>query len=537
MRPDMCKYVFFALFIAASCLFVSAGDIIDDAANDFRKFSKDGDSVKARAAITMIARANNLKAAKTLLKLVQEVPKENDEMYWAALNGIASVDNAEAGQEIITFLSKNMKKPIAIDMVFILKSNPNDKMIPVMETVLKDGTIEMKELAVDYISSVESEKAVLSLINALGILGANDAVVKSRIVKILESRSGETIGDNMAAWKEWWEANKDSGGAVAVGAPAPKAKAADTAKDMLDAVRKSEVENIGRGSGEIIVIDGKCVCTNDHSFDKIQETLKQLGIPHTVVSRPDFDAESYRMDDKVAIIFNCNMYKDHCVCPTCKPSTDKNMRLFTCTGCDKHDNRNNKFSDRTIEKIRDYVANGGYIFTEDWELEEVLERAFPEYVGHTAYFNEQQVKILPEKGAAAHQYLKGVFERPVKAAQGGDDGKTMVEKPQLRVGDGEWKIDQDSPNLIVKKPGDVAVLMVSPELKKINAEADSVAVTFRYTGKKKVAVASGGARQEGGSVLHVLSHFGKQKSKSDAFALQYLLLNFLADANQAFKNR
>lgn len=536
MRPDMCKYLFLILFIAVSCLLASAGDIIDDASNDFRKFSKEGDSAKAKAAITMIARANNLKAAKALLKIVLEVPKENDELYWAALNGIAAVDNAEAGQEIITFLSKNMKKPIAVDLVFILKSNPNDKMIPVMETVLKDGTAEMKELAVDYISSVESDKAALSLINALGILGANDATIKSRIVKILESRSGETFGENIAAWKQWLDENKDSGGAAAAGAPAPKA--ADTAKDMLDSVRKSEVENIGKGSGEIIVIDGKCVCGQDHSFDHIQETLKQLGIPHTVVSRPDFDADSYRMDDKVAIIFNCNMYKDHCICPTCKPSADKNMRLYTCTGCDIHDKRNNKFSDKTIEKIRNYVANGGYIFTEDWELEEVLERAFPEYVGHTAYLSEQQVKILPEKGAAAHPYLKGVFERPVKAVQGGDAGKTMVEKPQLKVGDGEWKIDQDSPNLVVKKAGDVAVLMVSPELKKIDAEADSVAVTFRYTGKKKAAVASGGgAKPEGGSVLHVLSHFGKQKSKTDAFALQYLLLNFLADANQAFKNR
>ena len=404
-----------------------------------------------------------------------------------------------------------------------------------MENVLKDGAEDMKELAVDYISAVESKNAALLLINALGMLGAADAALKSRVVKILEDRTGESLGEDVAAWKKWWDENKDNAAAAAAGTPAPKA--ANTAKDMMDAARKSDVESIGKGSGEIIVIDGSCVCGNDHSFDTIQETLKQLGIPHTVVKRQDFDTDTYRLDNKIAILFNCNMYKDHCVCPTCKPSTDKNMRLFTCTGCDKHDNRNNKFSDKTIERIRDYVASGGYIFTEDWELEEVLERAFPEYVGHTAYFSEQQVKILPEKGAATHPYLKGVFERPVKAPQG-DAGKTMVEKPQLKVGDGEWKIDQDSPNLIVKKAGDVAILMVSPELKKISADADSVVVTFHYSNKKKAGVASGGnARPEGGSVLHVVSHFSKQKNKGDAFALQNLLLNFLAEANNAFKSR
>ena len=36
----------------------------------------------------------------------------------------------------------------------------------------------------------------------------------------------------------------------------------------------------------------------------------------------------------------------------------------------------------------------------------------------------------------------------------------------------------------------------------------------------------------GGRVMYVLSHFGKQKSKKDEYALQNLLLNFLLEASE-----
>ena len=121
MREKILTRCVFVVCLAAFCMTAFAGDMIDEAAEDFRKASKDGDTVKAKAALNMIARSNNVKAMKTLLDLVQKVSKENDELYWAAFSAVAGIDNPETGAELISFLSKNKKKPIAVDLVFILK--------------------------------------------------------------------------------------------------------------------------------------------------------------------------------------------------------------------------------------------------------------------------------------------------------------------------------------------------------------------------------------------------------------------------------
>ncbi|MBI5360574.1 MAG: hypothetical protein HZA48_08340 [Planctomycetes bacterium] len=514
---------------------VYAGDIIDDAAKDAKKAAKDNDIAKVNAAVNMISRSNNAKAMKTLLELAQDISRESEEFYWAVLNGVALINNPDAGPELVSFVAKHKKKPVAVDVVFILKSSPNEKMIPVMESLLKDNPEEIKLLVIEYVNAVEFKTAVPALIRILKGFGAAEANVRKQTAKTLESRTGGSFGENAEAWEKWWAENRD-GVEPVMPVKAARGGPGRTARDFLDGARKSDVESIGGSAGEIIVVDGQCVCGNDHSFDNLEDVLRQLRIPFKLVDRRDFDAPSYTLDKKTAILFNCNFFRDHCVCPLCKPGGDPTMRLFQCTGCDIHEKGSNKLSDKTIEKIRAYVADGGYVFTEDWELEEILERAFPDYLGHKDYLGEQHVKILPERGSTAHPYLKGVFERPAGVQPGGDSGGSVAEKPQLKVGEGEWKIDKDSPNIVVKKTNDVTVLMMSPDLKKIDAGTPGVAVTFNYAGRKKAAIASGpDGRRGGGVVLHVLSHFGKQKSKGDEFALQNLLLNFLAEASAVYK--
>jgi hypothetical protein len=113
---------------------------------------------------------------------------------------------------------------------------------------------------------------------------------------------------------------------------------------------------------------------------------------------------------------------------------------------------------------------------------------------------------------------------------------------ELKVGSGKWHIDKDSPDIKILKPADVTVLMVAPALRddKGGKESDVVAFTFAYGG--------GGGNQaakitsdtnipqikSGGRVLHVLSHFGKQKNAADEFVLQNLLLNFLIEVQERF---
>ena len=67
---------------------------------------------------------------------------------------------------------------------------------------------------------------------------------------------------------------------------------------------------------------------------------------------------------------------------------------------------------------------------------------------------------------------------------------------------------------------------------------DATAITFFPGAEWKSVIGTGGFEQDrrkmkrGGRVVHVLSHFGKQQSQDDEYALQNLLLNFLIEANE-----
>jgi hypothetical protein len=108
-----------------------------------------------------------------------------------------------------------------------------------------------------------------------------------------------------------------------------------------------------------------------------------------------------------------------------------------------------------------------------------------------------------------------------------------------------WKVDNLSPSMRVVDAAKVTVLLASKDLV-ANDNNTAVAVVFspgeviaapepnkrtRSGGAK--APASVGARP--GLVLHVLSHFGKQKSETDEFTLQNLLVNFLLEAQERWR--
>jgi hypothetical protein len=109
----------------------------------------------------------------------------------------------------------------------------------------------------------------------------------------------------------------------------------------------------------------------------------------------------------------------------------------------------------------------------------------------------------------------------------------------------KWKIDKETRTIKVRDANAVTVLLTSPDLAKAAQGDDAVAVTFGVTptatkggsGSKK-DVSTGPVpeldrkKMVGGRVLYVLSHFGKQDSQEDEYALQNLLVNFLVEANE-----
>ena len=244
----------------------------------------------------------------------------------------------------------------------------------------------------------------------------------------------------------------------------------------------------------------------DGNNDHIQDVLTKLGVPHSLIGKSELEKDEYSLDDKWVVLFNCNEIGEHCCNPNHKIIWP-GQRGPECVGDGPHIRHNTKFSDKTIQKIQRFVEAGGYLFTEDLQIQEIIERAFKGTIAHTKFLREKDMTILPAPGTEKHPYLKDVFNFPGQ--------------PLGSIGI-KWKIDDEIPDIKVLNKNMVKVLIMSPQLvnKKVNSEGP-IAVTF--------SVPNGETGKPAGQVLHVMTHFNKQTSKTGEFALQNLLVNFLME--------
>lgn len=206
----------------------------------------------------------------------------------------------------------------------------------------------------------------------------------------------------------------------------------------------------------------------------------------------------------------------------------------------KHEPVRYVLGEKGIAKIKKYVEGGGYLFAEDWCMEDFVEKAFGDYVSHgIAWPKDEAVSVMPKAGTASHPYLRKIFYRTPKETKG------TISETELDKIDHKWKIDKETRTIRVKDPGKVVTLLISADLAKGDSGNEAVAVTWGATpvatGKKETSkhdVSTGPEipqdrqKMTGGRVLYVLSHFGKQDSQVDEFALQNLLVNFLVEANE-----
>lgn len=212
-----------------------------------------------------------------------------------------------------------------------------------------------------------------------------------------------------------------------------------------------------------------------------------------------------------------------------------------------------------MRKLKDYVEKGGYVFTEDWGLADLLERAWPTLVRSGKYLPECEVDVSPARGNTMHPFLRGVFveqqeiikeedvqkmkekEKEKEKKQTGttptgpEEGKEPEKKieRQLKKAEHKWKVDDESPYIMIVDKNNVTVLMVSKEVADRSQGNGTVAFTFgglRSSGGGE-AGSPGGLLGIKGCVLHILSHFGRQQQKVDEFATQNLLLNFLLESH------
>jgi hypothetical protein len=518
-------------------LTIWAGNPVADLQSAIQK----GEREPIKRAVDQLVLQNDTKACDALLAAANSAPDSG--IYWILLEGLSRFTNTEVISKLTTYIITNKSKEIGRDLLGAMKNNRSPSILPLLKEVIEKGTYEIKIECIHQLSAITTRESLEVLIGFLKTLDEkNDKELVKETILSLKRVTGADKGNYPASWLQWWEENKNKqiGDIIK-----PKTAAGDSIDNVSQYRDMTGVEDLTKD--KVIVVrndlcDEKAAKGGfDGNYDHIQDILTRLGIEHTVVGKSELEKDSFDWDHTWIMLFNCTMYKEHCCNPNHKPGKTKTSeRLVNCEGPGDHKSHKPEVSDKTIKKITKFVETGGYLFTEDMNINEIIVRAFKGIITSTKFLPEKNVPILPAPGAALHPYLKYVFEAAPSSSSDAPDsseidksGETKSVKPgEFRI-DAEWKIDDDSPDIKVLKK-DVTILIMSPKLaNKSNADG-AVAVTFGVSGSNIVATGNekGPSYKGGGRVLHVMSHFGHQKSKVDEFALQNLILNFIMELNQ-----
>lgn len=523
---------FISTLVFGAFLFFTAAAPHDDL-SDAKKALKSALSSKNVAefegTVKQLVTMNNKESFKILSSAIESLKQGDDEFYWMIIKGMASFTDGETMDEIRKFVDKHKSKGFARDIMLLLGNNRSEGAENVLIDILKSGADDLKIMALDNLMSSKSKTVIEALLERLGKWGSKEAELKRRGFKALAVITKQTFGEDIEVWKAWWEKSKDgdflnpqqnAGGGTG------------TVVDTLDPERGTDYELLKKTPQEtVVVLKGKCPLSGDGiNFDHIENLLTKMGIPHIVVTKDEFEKDTFTLDKTMMILINCSQINPHCHGPDCKPGADATGRLKQCIGPGPHNTGAEALTPKGVEKIRGFVASGGYLFTEDWVLKEVLAIAFKEFLKPVDSLTSKDVPVLPKTGSTSHPYMKKIFDKPAQPAAGGEGTDAAAFEKISHA----WKVDNESPAIAILNPA-VTVLMVSPGVGAMSKGNDAVAVTFGYGAnldpKNATGLQQDLAKMAGGRVLHVLSHFGKQKSQNDEYTLQNLLLNFFFEAN------
>jgi hypothetical protein len=237
---------------------------------------------------------------------------------------------------------------------------------------------------------------------------------------------------------------------------------------------------------KIIVVgnmdDAYTVANSD--YPRIEDVLLSFNLGYTLVSKVDFDKDTYSLENKWAVLFNSETRNNNAV-----------------------------FSDKTITKIRKFADSGGYIFTEYLDYEWIVERAFSSAFKHNGYLPAKEVSFMAHPAAAMHPYL---YLNNIFLEKSGSSSSPEYRKVY------QWKVDDASPDIKVSSKGFVMPLIISPELARVNNGNGIIAITFNAPLKPAYYEPDA----QGGRVLNIAGILGRQKKP-----LHKLILNFLAELN------
>ncbi len=242
-------------------------------------------------------------------------------------------------------------------------------------------------------------------------------------------------------------------------------KALDKGDLAGEAERARETVSRGLGDGlerlgglaadQIVVVEGE--------YDKMELVLDLYKIPHTTVRRAEVLVNAFPRAK--VLCFNCSR----------KPE-DENRRKYS-------------------EKVREFVARGGWVVTSDWAVDPFLTQTWPDHVQAVETKKRQpDTTIAVHPAHADSPLLRGVFAARESA---------------------RWWIEETS-TLVQVDPRRVDVLVTSDDMLQ---RFGSAVVVFEFHPAKR-----------SGKVLHLLGHFyQKDGNRVGLVAMHRLILNFLRE--------
>lgn len=521
-----------------------------------------GDDAGLRETLQRLSRTPGRTAARSVLDVARALPPEDQKYYWILIESVAAFRTPMAYTELGEFIVQSRQHPMARDLMHALQKGQHKYLNRVVRRVLASAPMDLQLMAVDMSARLQFRRTVDILLPVYAREQAAEkdkpSELKLRILFALEALTLQRMGDSLANWQGWWEANRHKG-LIVLRQEAEDHEGQTGLIQPLDPVRQRQFIELEKLAGKLLVIKG-CTARNgvNTNFDHIENVLERLGL------RPDV-WEKTRLEDKdcpplqryAAVFINCTQINPFCQSPGHQGGENVGNRLRRCLGPNPHDEFLGKMRDPALQRIKAYVEGGGHLFTEDWVLVEVLEVLFGDYVGAGTKLSEGVVEIRASRGSTSHPLLRGVFVPPVKledydfgldedddfdgADTAGEDYDPTVEddvadesqaggltgvdpdasEEAMELVDLEveqikhtWKIDNESPSIKVRSRK-VTTLIVSPDLERLCGDP-AVAVTFPV-GR--------------GVILHVLSHFGKQASARDEATIENVLVNFLLEVN------
>jgi hypothetical protein len=175
-------------------------------------------------------------------------------------------------------------------------------------------------------------------------------------------------------------------------------------------------------------------------YDHVETVLARVGIPHEIIAPQD--VATRRMRPEQLLVVNCPGH----------------------------------LPDPAIPRVRDFVARGGTLFTTDWALSHVLERAFPGRLSRLSDRNTVD-EVVQVDGVHGNHPLLTDFSHA---------GSEPV-----------WWLEGSSYPIRVDDPAGVEILLSSAELEQ---RYGSGVVAARFT-------------HEAGEVIHMISHYYLQRAE------------------------